>query len=71
MKKLKGTYKIIVIELGSYLPYLYKRRFFFWWDFVKVGNLEPWPYWGSTLEMQKQYNVPDKRVSFKLKIAKP
>lgn len=63
----RGVYKIVVVDFGSYLPYLYKRTFWFTWKFIKVGNLEPTPYWGSVIELQKQYNVPDHRISFDLK----
>lgn len=58
-------YKIEVIDFGSWIPYLYVRTFWGKWKFVQVGNVEPYPYWGSALELKEKYNVPDERFIIK------
>jgi len=62
----KGFYKMVIVDFGKWVPYIYKRRFLFFWKLVKVGNLQEFAVTEQTIRLQDKYKIPDKRITLKI-----
>lgn len=64
-------YKIEVEPcINGWLATLYIRKYFFFW-FVKLSEVTEFAYDPTVLFWQRQYNIPDKQVTFILPDKKP